>query len=252
MELEDVELLDVEEVELLDVELLEDELELELDEDEELELLEDEPPDTVTVVKAAAGTGSVPVHAANGAAPHPAGVGTPGTQAKVTEMTPPGPTNAVVELAPRLKATSPPEAVQVVVGKLALTANGVAVSSPEFLFAGVGSVIVVVPVTDSGGIATDPSVVFAPNNVRFTSAGMLFTPTDNRLSRYPVTSTDPGTSMPKVAPDSVIVSPPATELGVAAPLSVIGSALVPGCALLVQDVGVVTVAAPAGAPPTEK
>lgn len=58
--------------------------------------------------------------------------------------------------------------------------------------------------------------------------------------------------MPNVAPESVIVSPPATELGVAAPLSVIGNDDVPGCALLVHDVDVVTVAAPAGDPPTEK
>jgi len=57
--------------------------------------------------------------------------------------------------------------------------------------------------------------------------------------------------MPNVAPVKVTASPAATLLGVAAPLTVIGNAVVPACAVLVHDVGVVTLAAPAGPAPSE-
>lgn len=53
--------------------------------------------------------------------------------------------------------------------------------------------------------------------------------------------------MAKVAPESVIVSSPtAASDGVAEPDSVTGSAEVPAWAVLVHDVEVVTVPAPAG------
>ena len=55
--------------------------------------------------------------------------------------------------------------------------------------------------------------------------------------------------MPKVAPLSVTVSPTVAELGVAAPVRVLFSAEVPAWAVLVHDVGVVTVPALAGVAP---
>jgi hypothetical protein len=186
-----------------------------------------EPPVTVTVVNGSAGTALVPVHAGAGAGPQPAGVGVPGVQENVTVMIPPGPTSALVELVPRLMATSPPVGVHVVVGTVADTPSGVADSSPEVLFAGVGSVIVVVPVTEIGPTVCEPSVVFDPSRVTFTFAGMVLVPMVRSPRPYPARSTVGGTLMPKVAPARVMVSPAATELGVASPLTVIGSAVVP-------------------------
>ena len=97
-------------------------------------------------------------------------------------MIPPGPTSAVVLLVPRLNATSPaPVGLQLVSGSVALTASGVALSSPDVLFAGVGSVIVVVPVTEKVGSVIEPSAVFEPSSVTCTFAGILFGPTDRRF-----------------------------------------------------------------------
>ncbi len=137
---------------------------------------------TVTVLNGTAGTGVVVLHCTgSGSGPQPAGPGTPGVHEKVTAMMPPGPTRAVVELSPRLRPTLPPVGVHVVVGSGAVTDSGVADSSPDVLFAGVGSVIVVVPVTASGPRVWLPWLVFDPRRVTVTSAGMLFTPTDSRF-----------------------------------------------------------------------
>lgn len=241
------------EVLLVDVDVLEELVDEDdvVEEVDDVELVEP-PPVTVTMLKGSAATGLVPVQAASGTAPHPAGVGTPGVQEKVTAMNPPGPTRAVVELSPRLRATSPPAAVQVDVGNVADTDKGAADSSPEFFTAGVGSVIVVVPVTETGGNVWVASVVFAPSNSTTTSAGMEFAPTDNSPSRYPARSTSPGTPMLNVPPDKVIVSPVAAVLGVAEPLTAMGSAVVPACAVFVHDVGVVTVPAWAGGAPASE
>ena len=159
---------DVVEVDVVDVELV------------ELVELVEPPPVTVTVLNGAAGTGVVDVHGVRGAGPQPAGAGVPGWHAKVTAMMPPGPTSAVVELPPRLKATSPPVAVHVEVGRVADTASGVADSSPDVLAAGVGSLIVVTPTTETGASVWEPSAVLAPLRVTTTSAGMLLTPTVSR------------------------------------------------------------------------
>ena len=151
----------------------------------ELELVDEldevvEPPVTLTVVKAVAGTGFVPVHAGAGAGPQPTGVGVPGVQAKVTAMIPPGPTLAVVLLSPSRMLRSPPAAVQVDVGSVAETESGVALSSPDVLFAGVGSVMVVLPVTVNGGKVCDDSVAPLASSVTVTSAGMEFAPADSK------------------------------------------------------------------------
>src|SRR5262245_27597858 len=95
-----------------------------------------DPPVTVTAGDGEAATGFVPVPDGAGAGPQPAGVGVPGVQLNVTALMPPGPTFAVVLLLPRRSAMSPPDAVHVVVGRFAFTDSGVAVSSPEVLFAG--------------------------------------------------------------------------------------------------------------------
>lgn len=153
-----------------------------LDVVDDVELVEP-PPVTVTVVKGTAGTGSVPVHAVSGAGPQPAGVGTPGVQLKVTAMNPPGPTRAVVELSPSRSATSPPAAVQVDVGSGADTDNGAADSSPEFFTAGVGSEMVVEPVTETAGNVCVPSLVLAPISETTTSAGIELAPRESRPSR---------------------------------------------------------------------
>jgi len=131
------------------------------------------------VLNGAAGTGVVPVHAGKGAVPQPAGLGVPGVQANVTVMMPPD-TRALVELEPRLSATLPPVGVQVVVGRFAVTDSGVADSSPDVLFAGVGSVIVVTPTTESGPTDWVSCVVLLPRRFRVTSAGMLFVPIVSR------------------------------------------------------------------------
>lgn len=126
-----------------------DEDDVELDElDEELDV--DDEPDDPLLANGCAGTGVVPVHAGAGAGPQPEGDGVPGVQEKVTVMMPPGPTDALVELVPSDSATFEPVAVQVEVGMFAVTDNGVAVSSPDVLLAGVGSVIVVVPLMSMG------------------------------------------------------------------------------------------------------
>lgn len=149
-----------------------------------VDVVVDEPPADVDVedvplplvANGRAGTGVVPVQSAAGGSPQPAGDGVPGLQVNVTLMSPPGPTSAVVVLSPRLRATLGPVAVHVEVGTVAVTDRGVAVSSPEVLSAGVGSVIVVVPVTLIGGNVCDACCVPLPNRVRFTFAGMLLTP----------------------------------------------------------------------------
>ena len=89
---------------------------------------------------------------------------------------------AVVELPPSPKATLPPLAapVQVDVGSVAETANGVADSSPEVLLSGVGSVMVVTPSTDTGARVWEPWTVLEALSVTVTLAGMLFTPMVSR------------------------------------------------------------------------
>lgn len=213
-----------------------------------VELLGEPPP---LVANGWAATGFVPVQSGAGGSPHPAGVGVPGVHLKVTVMIPLA-TLALVSLPPRLSATVSLVAFHVEVGNVALTDNGVADSSPEFVTAGVGSEIVVVPVTSIGGSVCDGCSVPDPSSVRFTLPGMLFVPSVSKPSRYPATSVSAGTSILNVAPDSVIVSPATGEAGVNDPDKVTGKADVPGCALFVHEFVVVTVPAPAGSAPTDR
>jgi len=170
---------EVEEVDVEEVDDVDD-----VDELEEVDVEEvDDPLPGPAVVNACAGTGLVPVHGTGfGAGPQPDGVGVPGVQLNVTAMIPPGPTSAFVELLPRLSATGTPVEVHVVLGMFAVTLNGVADSSPDVRFAGVGSVIVVVPVTAIGPTVCDGTVAPDASSVSVTSAGMLLEPTVSRLS----------------------------------------------------------------------
>ena len=165
-------------------------------------------------------------------------------------MIPPGPTSAVVELLAMLNATFPPVGVQVVVGIGADTDSGVADSSPDVLLAGVGSVIVVVPETDSGPIGWVAWLVLLPARVRLTSAGMVFTPTVSRLRPYPASSTVGWHVDAEGGTASVTLLPSVTGFGVAAPAMSFGKDDVPAWAVLVHDMGVDELPVLAGVAPS--